>query len=183
MIDTPYLIAITVALLFLLFVAWRRETRPDSGWSGSSPDRFDTQIQLPNRALLERCLAAEDVQFALMMQSPALLRLLLWERRRLALEWLRATRRETLRVYRLHVRRVQHASGLRPAAEMKLMAAVALFLLCGGLMMLSVSLYGPLRTQGFLESLRRMARILSSLGARIADSSAPGLAAQTAGGR
>src|SRR5579864_3725677 len=126
MIDFSSIIAIALALLYFLWVVWRRETR---NVTGDLTDPSEYLVRLPKRALLDRCLSPEDVEFAAMLRSPALLRLLVHERRRLALAWLRQMRREAVRLFRLHVRTVRHASGLRPEAEAKLFAAVGLFLL------------------------------------------------------
>ncbi|PWU04419.1 MAG: hypothetical protein C5B51_16885 [Terriglobia bacterium] len=115
------------------------------------------------------------MDFAVMLRSRMLLRLLLQERRRLALAWLRETRREAARLYRLHVRLVRHAAELRPLDETKLIAAVGLFLMLHALMMGTVSLYGPFRTRRFLTSLRLLAGVLSRLGGRIADSIGPAM--------
>jgi hypothetical protein len=186
MIDFSLIIAIALALLFLLWVVWRRETKNGSGTGGGIPDASEYLVRLPKRALLDRCLSAEDVEFAAMLRSPALLHLLVYERRRLALAWLRQTRREAVRLFRLHVRTVRHASGLRPGAEAKLFSAVGLFLIVHGVMVGSVCLYGPFRTRRFLESVRLLADILSRLGGRIAESIGPGLVPQmgsTPGGR
>ena len=175
MINFSFIIAITLALLFFLLVVWRRETKNGSGTGGSLPDPSEYLVRLPKRALLDRCLSPEDMEFVAMLRSPALLHLLVYERRRLALAWLRQTRREAVRLFRLHVRTVRHASGLRPAAEAQLFSAVGLFLIVHGVMVGSVCLYGPLRTRRFLESLRMLADILSRLGGRIAGSIGPDL--------
>jgi hypothetical protein len=178
MIDFSFIIAIALTLLFLLWVVWRRETNNGSAAGGGFPDPSEYLVRLPKRALLDRCLSPEDVEFAAMLRSPALLRLLVYERRRLALAWLRQTRREAVRLFRLHVRTVRHASGLRPLAEAKLFSAVGLFLIVHGVMVGSVCLYGPFRTRRFLESLRLLADLLSRLGGRIAESIGPGLVPQ-----
>jgi hypothetical protein len=178
MINLSFIIAIALALLFFLWIVWRRETENGRGSSRSLPDPSEYLVRLPKRALLDRCLSPEDVEFAAMLRSPALLHLLVYERRRLALAWLRQTRHEAVRLFRLHVRTVRHASGLRPGAEVKLFSAVGLFLIFYTVMVGSVYLYGPFRTRRFLESLRLLADILSGLGGRIAESIGPGLVPQ-----
>jgi hypothetical protein len=186
MIDISFIIAIAIALLVFLWVALQRGTDDGSGAIGKLPDAPECLVRLPKRALLDQCLSAEDVEFAATFASPALLRLLVGERRRLALAWLRETRREAARLFRLHVRTVRHSRGLRPASELKLFSAVGLFLISYGVMVASVCLYGPLRTRRFLESLRILADIVSRLGGRIAESASPALVPQmnaTPGGR
>jgi hypothetical protein len=100
------------------------------------------------------------------------------ERQRLAMAWLRQTRREAGRLFRLHIRTVRQAEGLRPAAEVKLVFAAGAFLVVCAVMMAAVELYGPLHTRRFLESIRKLAGILSNLGGRIAASIGAGLVPQ-----
>jgi hypothetical protein len=92
------------------------------------------------------------------------------ERRRLAIAWLRQTRREAQRLLELHVRSVRYAADLRPGAEAKLFLAFGLFLLVYGMMLGFVFWYGPVTTRRFLESLQGLAGVLSQLGERIATS-------------
>jgi len=177
MIDLSYIIVIAITLLIFLWVAWRRGT-PESAAPGKLPEPSEYLVRLPERALLDGCFSPEDVEFAARLKSPVLLRLLVRERRRLALAWLRETRRESVRLFRLHVRMVRHATGLRPAAEARLLSAMGLFLIFHGVMVGSVYLYGPIRTRSFLEALRLLADILSRQGGRIAESIGPGLTPQ-----
>src|ERR1700730_10892641 len=98
MIDFSFIIAIALTLLFLLWVVWRRETNNASSAGGGLPHPSEYLVCLPERALLDRCLSPEDLEFAAMLRSPGLLGLLVYERRRLALAWLSQTRREAVRL-------------------------------------------------------------------------------------
>jgi hypothetical protein len=173
MMSLFFFIAIPVVLLLLLALLGRR-----NNVSTGLPAESEYLVRLPDRALLDRCLSAEDLEFVAILHSPRLLRLLVDERRRLALAWLRQTRREAGRLYRLHVRSARHAAGLRPAAEAGLLSAVCLFALVYALMVGTVWMYGPFRTRRFLHSLQVLAGVLSGLGGRIADSIGPELAPQ-----
>lgn len=172
MIDLVLVFAIVAALLFLLLLASRRDSVEGGAGAGLSDD-LEYAARLPERALLERCLSADDVEFAAVLRNSPVLRLLLRERRRLALAWLRETRREATRVYGLHVGTVRNAADLRPAAEAKLFFAVGLFFLTYALTVATVWLYGPFRTRRFLHSVQIQAQVLSHLGSRIADSITP----------
>jgi hypothetical protein len=173
MTNLVFFLAIPAALLLLLVLAGLRSTGEGAGGSTALPGDAEYLVRLPERGLLDRCLSPEDVEFVAVLNSPPLLRLLLHERRRLALAWLHQTRREAARLYRLHVRSVRHAAGLRPAAEVRLVFAVGLFTVVYALMVGTVWLYGPFRTRAFLHSLKVLAGVLLNLGGRIADTISP----------
>jgi hypothetical protein len=171
------IISISLALLFFLWLVARRSAS-DSAAQLDHPSDSEYLVRLPPRALLDRFLSADDVEYAATLNSPALLRLVVRERRRLAMAWLRQTRREAGRLFRLHHRMVRQAEGLRPAAEMKLVLVAGSFLVVSAVMMAAVELYGPLRTRRFLESVRKLAEILSKLGDRIAEGIGAGMVPQ-----
>jgi hypothetical protein len=175
MMDLTLIIVTGGALLLLLLVAWRRGAADDFAAIHDRPESTEYRVHLPERALLDRCLAREDEEFVSGLRSPRLLSLLFRERRRLALGWLRQTRREASRLYRLHVHSVRHATDLQPASEMKLLSALGLFLFICGMMMGMVWLSGPLRTRRLLHAGAAQADLLSHLGDRIAAYVAPQL--------
>lgn len=173
------IISISVALLYFLWVAARRSASDSAVHSDHPWEPAEYLVRLPPRALLDRFLSSEDVEYAATLHSPALLRRVVRERRRLAVAWLRQIRREAGRLYRLHLRTVRQAEGLIPAAEVKLALAAGSFLAVYVVLMGAVRLYGPLRTRRFLESLQTLANTLSNLGGRIAESIGPGLVPQS----
>jgi hypothetical protein len=175
MMDLTLIVVTCAALLLLLLIAWRRSTADDFAAIHDRSESTEYRVHLPERALLDRCLAREDEEFVAELRSPRLLSLLQRERRRLALGWLRQTRREASRLYRLHVRCVRHAADLQPGSEMKLLSALGLFLFICGMMMGMVWLSGPLRTRTLLQAVSAQADLLSRLGDRIAAYVAPQL--------
>lgn len=164
------ILGIGIALLFLLWAAGRNRSAAGADRASRPADPGEYIVRLPPRALLARCLAVEDLEFAVQTASIAVVRLLLRERRRLALAWLRQTRQEAGRLFRLHVRMARHAPDLRPAAEGKLLLQFGLFLVVYQILVGFVALYGPLRTRRFVESVHALADLLSRLGSRIAES-------------
>ena len=170
MMNFALVIAISCALLLLLWLAARRSSTEIVPPQEKQIDASEYLVRLPTRALLDRFLSADDVEYAARLGSADLFRRVVRERRRLAAAWLRQTRLEAGRLFRLHVRTVRQAEGLRPAAEMKLIFASGLFLAVYAVMMAAVGMYGPLRTRSFLESLQSLADVLSRLGGRIAES-------------
>jgi hypothetical protein len=167
MTDLTIIVVIAMVLLAVLAIAGRR-----SGESGELTDS-DYDVRLPSRAVLDRCLSLHDIEFASTIQSPAVLRLLLSERRRLTLCWLRQTRVEAGRLFRLHGRAARHARNLRPAAEFKLLLSFAALVLVYRLLAVAVLFYGPLHTGGFLRSVRSLSNVLANLGGLVAASAAP----------
>lgn len=161
-------------LLLLLWTAGRERGVPAERAGDAFPDAAEPPVRLPPHALLSRCLSVEDAEFAASLRSPALLRLLLRERRRFALEWLLQTRMEAGRLFRLHVRTARHAAGLRPAREATLLVQAGMFLVIYALLVLTVRLYGPFRTRGFVQAVYGLAGLLMGLGARIAAAAVPG---------
>jgi hypothetical protein len=168
------IVGLCATLVALLVLVLFRSRPQETGGTSEPPNRRESLVGLPDRMLLDRCLSAEDLAFIASFESRPLLRLFLRERRRLAIAWLRQTRREAQRLLQLHVRSVRYAANLRPGAEAKLFLAAGLFLLVYGMMLGIVFWYGPLRTRRFLECLQSLAGVLSQLGERIATAIAPG---------
>jgi hypothetical protein len=159
------------ALLLLVWLAGRRRSEVASIASEDLSSEY--LVRLPPSGLLARCLAVEDVEFATALRSPEVLRLLLRERRRLALGWLRQTRREAARLFRLHIRMARNAPDLRPAAELKLIFQLGVFFLLYQILASVVRLYGPFRTRTFVNSVQALADVLAHLGGRIAENIVP----------
>src|SRR5690242_16523879 len=109
--NSVIFLGLGIGLLILLWAAVRRSGEP-SMRSAAALETSEYLVQLPPSGLLGRCFSEQDVQFVASLGSRRVSRLLLRERRRLALEWLRATRRETRRLFGLHVRTVRFAADL-----------------------------------------------------------------------
>ena len=162
-----------LVLLILLWVAGRRRNSDSAGVSGAVPDASEYLVQLPPGSLMARCLSEEDVSFIESLASAGVCRLFLSERRRLALQWLRLTRREATRLFGLHVRTARYAPDLQPLTEGKLVVQFAAFWLIYEVLVGLVRLYGPFRTQSYVGSIQSLAELLSGLGGRIAASIGP----------
>lgn len=181
--NPVFLTVLCVALVGMLLVMLRRGSqeeilRDDEIFQGS-----EYMVRLPRRILLDQCLSADDLDYVRLRNSPALLRLFLHERRRLAAAWLRQTRREAQRLLRLHVSSARFAADLRPAAELKLLFAVGLFALVYAAMLAAVWWYGPLNTRRSLQSIQALSGILARLVDRIVAGIIPaGLPAMPAAG-
>jgi hypothetical protein len=175
LVNPIFLASISVALLWLLFLVLRRSTA-EVGRMGLYPAGSECEVRLPPRHLLDQCLSMEDLEFVRRRKSRALLGIFLEERRRLAALWLRETRREAHRLFRLHLNSVRFAADLRPAAEARLLFAVAVFFVVYGALITTVWFYGPLQTRQFLHSTHALARILARSADRIARTIAPGAA-------
>jgi hypothetical protein len=166
--NSMVLLGIGMAILILYWAAGRRRSCEIVAWQeGAEGDQ--SRVRLPRPDLIRRCLSAHDIEFAGGVRAPAILQVLLQERRRLALKWLRSTRREAFRLVRLHLRTVRHAPDLRPVAEAKLMAQVCVFLIVCHVLLVMVWFYGPFRAQAFLQPVASMADMLCRLSGGIAE--------------
>lgn len=162
------IVGVCATLVGLMLLVLRGGSQEEAGPASGASGCLECPVRLPDRALLDRCLSSEDLLFISSFHSRFLLRLFVRERRRLAVAWLRQTRREAQRLLRLHVRSVRYAADLRPGAEVKLFLAGGLFLVVYGTMMGIVTCYGPLRTRRFLGTVQGLAGVLSQLGEHIA---------------
>jgi hypothetical protein len=169
--NSTIFVGIGILLLVLLWLGRRR--RLESAGASGIPDDSEYLVQLPPRALFARCLSDEDQVFVESLKSVEVSQLLVRERRRLALEWLRRTRREAVRLFDLHTRVARHAPDLRPASELRLLLEFGSFLFVYGILIVSVRLYGPVRARTYLHSVRNLAEIFGGLGSRIAASVKP----------
>ena len=181
--NSVIFLGIAIVLLFLLWATGRRPSAP-SLRSAVVPEESEYLVRLPASGLLKRCFAAEDVKYVASLGSRAVSRLLVQERRRLALEWLRLTRREARRLVGLHVRMVRSAPDLRPAAEFQLLVRAGAFLFVSEALKALVWFYGPFRAQAYVRSIQGLGSVLAALGAGIAQSvvEAPTSRVQTAPG-
>lgn len=175
---------VTIGLL-LLILLWTRSRRPGAVLVNSRLGQEASQdlVQLPPGGLLSRCLSEEDIEFVTRLGSKAVLRLLLQERRRIALAWLQLTGREARRVLRLHVQTVRSAADLRPVTEFKLLAEAGAFLLIYELLTILVRWYGPFRAQAYVGCLRSLGGLLAGLGSAITQLGLPAAAARIAPAR
>ena len=172
MMNSLVFVTIGIVLIVLL---WARSRRQGAALvrSQAAPDPSQYWAQLPPTDLLGRCFSEEDVGFIASLASQPVLRLLFQERRRLALEWLRLTRREARRLIRLHVRTVRFAPDLRPATEFKLLAQAGAFLLTYEVLTVLVRWYGPVRARAYVRSIQGLGGVLGALGSGIAGSIQP----------
>jgi hypothetical protein len=171
----PVFVALLCVALVWLLILLRGGAVEDPGRTRDLAQDLELVGRLPRRSLLDQCLSPEDLDFVKIRKSPAVLALFLHERRRIAVSWLRQTRREAQRLVRLHVHAVRYAADLRPAAEAKLFLAVGLFMLVYAAMLTAVWWYGPLRTRRSLASIRSLASVLAQLADRIVAGIAPAL--------
>jgi hypothetical protein len=144
-----------ILLILLRISLWRSEEE-------------DELRKPPSRALMQRVLAREDLEYARQLGSPRLLRLLLRERRRLALGWIDGSRREAVRIFRDHFRMSRHYSSLRPQAELALTANFMMFLMVCDVLRLLVWALGPFRTRHVFACVRSLSEVLAGLGEAMA---------------
>ncbi|MBV8733120.1 MAG: hypothetical protein JO336_25200 [Acidobacteriia bacterium] len=172
----PVLIGVLcVSLAWLLYLMLRRAAQDD--WSRISDEREGSPyaVCFPRRSLLNQCLSAEDLDFVQRRNSRGLVRLFLCERRRLAIAWLRQTRKEAHRLVRLHLHSVRYAEDVRLAAEARLLLALVLFHLVYVALLSLFWWYGPWQTQRLRRPLRELCGALAQLADRIVAVAGPAL--------
>ena len=160
------IIALAIACLVLLLAALLRSRTSRTDLESA----FDSEraVRLPPLAVLDRCLSLDDIEFTARLRAPRVLQLLLSERRRLALRWIRHTRHEVRRVFRRHLQAVRHSADLRPARELRVLVDALSFACLSQILVAVVYFYGPLQSRSFLQSIRSLANLLANLGGRIA---------------
>jgi hypothetical protein len=132
--------------------------------------------EVPPAALMNRIFAEDDLSFVSSEGVRPIRRQFLQDRRRIALSWLGLTRREALRILRLHLRAVRTNRSLHPLLEFQLLAHTLLFFAIYTLLWSIVATYGAFWARGFVRNVITLAGRLSALGARIlADADRSGL--------
>jgi len=167
--DLAIISGSAAVLLILLLMMRNRGTAVGTSGASGAPLEVEDLPRPPSRAILGRCLSLEDIRFAATVRSPEVLRLLLCERRRLALRWLRLTRTESGRLLRSHLRAARHAQNLQPAQEFRLLFDYTSLVLIYHFLAILVRFYGPIRTVGFLRLAHSLSHVLANLGGHIAD--------------
>src|SRR6478735_11375095 len=84
-------------------------------------------VQVPPAMLMDRIFAQDDLSFVSSEGVKPIRQAFLKDRRRLALSWLELTRREAIRILRLHVRAVRTHLSLHPLVELQLLTHTLLF--------------------------------------------------------
>jgi hypothetical protein len=155
------MIYLSLFAALLLFVAlWAMISRclhpePDLDFDGpngqqgvSFEGRGDDANNALYREILLRAFSREDQRFIATLGDPRVERLLLVERKRIALSWIRRKSAEARLIMSEHVRRAREASDLKVASELRLaFQYLELLALCEflGLMVFS---FGPAGLQG-----------------------------------
>ena len=118
----------------------------------------------------------DDLSFVSSEGVQPIRRQFLQDRRRIALSWLGLTRREAIRILRLHLRAVRTNRSLHPLLEFQILAHTLLFFAVYALLWSIVATYGAFWARGFVRNVVTLAGRLSALGARIlADADRSGL--------
>lgn len=114
------------------------------------------QVCFPDSAVMHRIVAREDLVYIAGLHSPRLYRLLIRERRRLALNWLHASRDAAYQLLQRHARAVRRPNGIHIITE----ARVACFLALA--MLVSITLAGLVRSGGAFRARTLFHRLIES---------------------
>jgi hypothetical protein len=171
MTELTLILIIAVGLLLVV----GRLLRDALGKRGASRDDFSAMepnedlhpLDVPPAALMDRIFAEDDLSFVSGGDMRLIRQHFLRDRRRIALSWLERTRREAIRILRLHLRSVRAHRSLRPALELQILAHTLLFFAVYALLWSIVATYGAFWARGFVRNVVTLAGRLSGLGARI----------------
>lgn len=159
MIELSLFLAIGLLLLIVLLVWARRSASaaPDGRARAEVLEALSAlELAVPPRPLRERIFALEDWEFISNQAAHNTQRLFLKERRRVALSWLRETRKKVGEVIALRRTAVRRDRELRPAVEIKLATDYGFFFLVYVLLHTLIWLGGPFgarRMVGFAANL------------------------------
>jgi hypothetical protein len=143
----------------------RRPSRDN--YATMEPPEPLSPVEVPPAALMDRIFAEDDLGFVSGEGIRPIRRQFLQDRRRIALSWLGLTRREAIRILRLHLRAVRTNRSLQPLVEFQLLAHTLLFFAVYALLWSIVAGYGAFWARGFVRNVIALTGRLSSLGATI----------------
>jgi hypothetical protein len=180
MTNLVLIIVIAAGLLWvaglLLRDAFRNSGAARDDYAALEPEEALLTLEVPPAMLMDRILAEDDLRFVSGESVEPIRRQFLLDRRRIALSWLGQTRREALRILRLHLRAVRSNLSLHPLVELRLLAHTLLFFVVYALLWSIVATYGAFWARGFVRNVVTLTGRLSALGARIlADADRSGL--------
>ncbi len=158
MIELLVFLGAGVALILLLLIV----KHPATG--------EEVPAGLPDRAIMERILSAEDARYIASLRLPRVYRLFLRERRRLAIVWLRAIRAEAARLFGLHTRAVRQMQDVRPIMEVRVACSFALFMLNYAVVVGLVRWYGPFGAGAILRVFDSLSGAMERLSRQVAGS-------------
>jgi hypothetical protein len=174
------ILAIAAALLAVVVILLRdslgkRRTARDS-YAAMEAAGSLTPVQVPPAELMERIFAEDDLSFVSCQGVRSIRRQFVQDRRRIAISWLGLTRREAIRILRVHLSSVRTSRSLHPVVEFRLLLHTLFFFAVYALLWGIVASYGAIWARSFMRNAVALAGGLSALGARIlADADRSGL--------
>jgi len=158
-----YLLLAVVTILNICLFLSRRGGRRDSDREGFGTGQ---ETSLPGAwgsltsELSARIFDPEDLNFVASETSRQLTRQFRQERTALALDWLRAVRRDVNQLIRAHLRAARGNADLKPADEIKLGFEFLVFQLTSGILYLVIWAFGPPRAAKLVGYSLELARQL-----------------------
>ncbi len=162
------LLFLAIAILFLaLLLFWSLRTGRSAASGRSVMEAQEVlaalELELSPRALAERIFSTQDWDFV-SSQTPTEIRgAFLLERRKVALSWLRHTRKQAARLMNFHRRAVRGNINISPIVEIKLAANYLVFLVIYAVLAGLISMGGPIRARRLAGSVTGQAEQLWSV--------------------
>ncbi|MFQ5778143.1 MAG: hypothetical protein ACE5IP_09055 [Terriglobia bacterium] len=164
MSELLFFLALGLALLVLLLLWASRRARAVASReevAGVQEALAALQLAGPPRTLEERIFACQDWDFVTNHTPRTIQRDFLNERRKLALSWLRETRKKVAEILALHRIAVRRRSSLRPAAELGLVLHYLFFIVVYATLFGLIWLRGPFAVRRMVSYAGDLAEQLS----------------------
>jgi hypothetical protein len=136
---------IVILVVRLLVQAGRRRSRPAVTTDEYASARQALDSVFVETAIMKRIFSLEDAHFMQGSAAPLVRCLFLNERKTLAVNWFRKTRKQVATLMDIHLRLVSYTYDPNPGLELRLTVRYLSFLIVSNIVLLLVWLLGPFR--------------------------------------
>jgi len=162
------LIFLFVGLLFMvLLLLWALKINRTASRNGEHGDLSVEEFERPSLVLADRIFSSQDWDFVRREASYELQREFQRERKRVALLWLKQTRREAARLMKFHRRTIRHNIDVNPSVEIRLAVNYLSFLFLCSVLQVLIRVRGPFRTRRIVGRAFGVANELWSVSERL----------------
>lgn len=160
---------VLLSLLILIFTARLliQSRRPGHSRVVTIEDYSEARAALDSvfeeTAAIKRIFANEDLEFISRTATRDVQRFFLKERKRLAMQWMRTTRRHVAHLMDLHLKLASYTNEPSPRCEVRLTANYLCFILASNGLITLLSFFGPFKGVRIVAYTLRVAEYLSSI--------------------
>jgi hypothetical protein len=161
-------ILIVISVVRLLVQAEKRRSRPSVTADEYANAREALGSVFIEAAIMKRIFSVEDADFMKGSATPVVKCLFLKERKTLALNWFRKTRKQVATLMDIHLRLVSYTHDPNPGLELSLTVKYLSFLIVSNIVLLLVWLLGPFRaTRSISYAIRTAGSFFSTFNIRL----------------